>query len=818
MAWTYDEAENLYTVSVDELASLVATLDDNTPETPYYFDITGVTDDNVSSIYEILPPPEYSGDDSEVEGARYGIYFGLKESVGSWQSTYFEGFYSIISIEGDFTSVTEGGFGMSQQLVFVNADFSNMTSVFEYGGVECEFFNGCISLQSISGSDFSSLNEAGLTTVQPFGGTKITSIDLGIFASQERMSNFFRSCTTLRNVTCSRQLACENEAVNMFRDCTSLESVDCRYFNNIINTESMFQGCTSLVAIDISNFTSLTSAKKMFYGCTALMSVDTSNFANVTTTEGTFSGCTSLTTIDASNFSSVTNATDMFKGCSALRNVNNPDFSSVLTAKYMFQGCTLLSEIDTSSFTSVTYASYMFNRCTALTTIDTSGFTSVIDAVGMFNYCTSLSSIDISNLVSLTTATQMFQNCTALSNINLSGLTSLVTAHNMFQDCTSLTTIDTSSLSSVRYAISMFEGCTALEEIKYWGFITLVYYSNMFSGCTSLTNVYKKATNSYTSSMDTEISNLRTFINTTLGMTDVNVSYIFTSDEVTVPASLVDNYLSNTTDEDNVFNFEITDFTGSYLIGAATAVSGSVQYQLQQHLDKTINLLNLTLGSASTDTSAEYCFAGCTNINSIEIVSAPYITDINNIFNGCTGITTFDMSAFTNITDASSAFEGTSSLDTVTGFDIPVDATVTNMFQNSTVSSVSCPDLAEDEETWGMWHITPVENSDDFTIQRHVKTVDGVEVSTPVTITDYNTVLLMKLTDELYFGSVSDEEIAEVLETGFNLTNTDVTGEQLLSPYSDAMVLWAKESSELITNIVDREMSLSDSDFDDIFA
>ena len=245
-----------------------------------------------------------------------------------------------------------------------------------------EFFNGCETLETISGLEY--LNTANV----------------------EFMDNMFNGCSALKSLDLTNfNTANVTEMDNMFNGCSALTSLDLTKFNtaNVEFMYHMFDGCSALTSLDLTNFNTanVEYMNHMFEGCSALKSLDLTNFntAKVTNMSCMFNGCSALTSLDLTNFNTanVTDMSSMFSGCSALKSLDLTNFNTakVEIMYMMFNGCSALESLDLTNFNTakVEYINDMFYGCSALTTIYVSDkfvTTKVISGSDMFTGCEKL--------------------------------------------------------------------------------------------------------------------------------------------------------------------------------------------------------------------------------------------------------------------------------------------------------------------------------------------------------------------------------------------------------------------------------------------
>ena len=245
-----------------------------------------------------------------------------------------------------------------------------------------EFFNGCETLETISGLEY--LNTANV----------------------EFMDNMFNGCSALKSLDLTNfNTEKVTEMDNMFNGCSALKSLDLTNFNtaNVEFMYHMFDGCSALTSLDLTNFNTanVEYMNNMFEGCSALKSLNLTNFntENVTNMSCMFMGCSGLESLNLTNFNTenVTDMSSMFSGCSALKSLDLTKFNTakVEIMYMMFNGCSALESLDLTNFNTakVEYINDMFSGCSALTTIYVSDkfvTTKVINGSDMFTGCEKL--------------------------------------------------------------------------------------------------------------------------------------------------------------------------------------------------------------------------------------------------------------------------------------------------------------------------------------------------------------------------------------------------------------------------------------------
>ena len=221
------------------------------------------------------------------------------------------------------------------------------------------------------------------------------------------LREFFNGCETLETISGLEYLNTANVEFmdNMFNGCSALKSLDLTKFNtaNVEFMYHMFDGCSALTSLDLTNFNTanVEYMNNMFEGCSALKSLNLTNFntENVTNMSCMFMGCSGLESLNLTNFNTenVTDMSSMFSGCSALKSLDLTKFNTakVEIMYMMFNGCSALESLDLTNFNTakVEYINDMFSGCSALTTIYVSDkfvTTKVINGSDMFTGCEKL--------------------------------------------------------------------------------------------------------------------------------------------------------------------------------------------------------------------------------------------------------------------------------------------------------------------------------------------------------------------------------------------------------------------------------------------
>ena len=416
-----------------------------------------------------------------------------------------------------------------------------------------EFFNGCETLETISGLEY--LNTAKVTDMGNMfhGCSALESLNLTNFntANVEFMDNMFYGCSALESLDLTNfntenvtNMSC------MFYGCSALESLNLTNFNteNVTGMSYMFNGCSALKSLDLTNFNTakVWDMSCMFYGCSALKSLDLTNFntAKVTHMNDMFYGCSALTTIYASgkfDTDNVINGSDMFTGCEKLKGYNDSktdhtfangyftpvfDYAEFATGTLTFRrslskpaGAYDLNEgnnepgwltqkeniykvVFDASFAKArpTSCYKWFWSCdvTQIEGIENLNTEEVTNMHSMFSGCLYLTSLDVSKFDTqkVEDMSDMFASCTDLKSLDVSNFDTqkVKDMNDMFYHCPSLTSLDVSNFDTqnVEDMSFMFSSCFGLTSLDLSNFDTkeVTNMSNMFWNSSALKTIY----------------------------------------------------------------------------------------------------------------------------------------------------------------------------------------------------------------------------------------------------------------------------------------------------------------------------------------
>ena len=577
-----------------------------------------------------------------------------------------------------------------------------------------EFFNGCETLETISGLEY--LNTA-----------KVTD-----------MGNMFHGCSALESLNLANFNTANVEFMdNMFYGCSALESLDLTNFNteNVTNMSCMFYGCSALESLNLTNFNTenVTGMSYMFNGCSALKSLDLTNFntAKVTHMNDMFYGCSALTTIYASgkfDTDNVINGSDMFTGCKSLKGYSDSktghtfancgmdgyftpggcgyaeyDLSSkTLTFRYKGvkpEGAYALNEgasepgwltykneikevVFNASFANArpTSCYYWFSSCKNLTDIEgieNLNTENVTNMNSMFDRCSALTSLDLTNFntAKVSDMSYMFMGCTALTTIFVSDkfVTDLVTSSdNMFHMCINL-------IGAIEYDGSKSDHTYANYENGYFspegGFLVYAEFDNATGTLTFRRGLSKPA-----GAYDLNVGN-----NTPEWSTqkeDINKVVFDASFANARPTSCCKWFdeCKNLTDIEGIENLNTEKVTnmGSMFSYCFALTSLDVSNFNTQNVEDMSYMFNVCIRLTSLNVSnfdtqkvkdMSSMFYNCTGLTSLDLsnFNTQNVENMGSMFSWCIGLTSLNVSNFDtqNVKDMSYMFWNSSALTTI---------------------------------------------------------------------------------------------------------------------------------------------------------
>jgi len=635
-----------YSVStIDELSTLLSSLETNTVETAYSIELDSFSSDMLSSV------------NTKIKNAKKYVAI----SFNNYQSTVigssaFSNCESLTSIEipSSVTSIGDGAFQYCHALSSIEIP-SSVTSIGNYA------FQYCTALTSIEiPSSVTSIGDraflfcSALTSIEI--PDTIASIGNYAFSSCKSLSSIeipssvtsigdgaFQECIALTSIEIPSSVTSLGSEV--FRICTKLASVTIPDSITSIG-DRLFSNCESLTSIEIpSSVTSIGS--EVFESCTKLASVTIPD--SITSIgDRAFQKCSALTSIEIP--SSVTSlGSEVFDSCTKLASVTIPD-SITSIGDRAFQSCIALTSIEIpSSVTNI--EDWLFNNCKSLTSIE---IPDTIASIGnyAFSSCESLSSIEIPSSVT-SIGNYAFQNCPTLGPVLIHDITDL--GNDVFKKCHSSTIYTDGSLETVVKILQAIK--TAGNHGVYRCSKVCIEAPEGFSVKASreITLPYDKKQeclfwnyiNGDSAQLDTVTSENPLKINVT-NVTG-EFSSAFSTDEIT-------HYDcgQEPTDTESLESDVITEAKTFYCDYSSTSLGDTVTsinctgdtYLIKAPKCSSQNLTNVdnAYKDCSSLTDASGAFRDCANLDSADSVfeGCTSLTDISSIFEGCTSLSSAD--------------------------------------------------------------------------------------------------------------------------------------------------------------------------------
>ena len=318
MAWSYDSETEIYTVAFSELTDLLNSLEQNTVDTPYKLNVTGLSASNC-----------YTNTGSATNCSAFGLAIkGTGKFVDLSPTTIPNTSY----MRSFMTNATE--------LVVAPTPHTNC-QYFEYA------FYGCTNLKAMPTlpANTNNLNYCFLAC------SSLTEVS-NIPANVRYMQHCFQGCDNLETMPTFLNTGATLDLTNCFMNCEKLKytttiptgarsMVECfAYCLLLEETPEMGNGATDLT--------------RCFLHCTSLKKANLLP-TTVTNMTGCFYECTLLETVE-----NVPRATgyikECFYGCSALERINLWDYNSISTgdnySKDCFTDCDSLAHIYVNGYNS----------------------------------------------------------------------------------------------------------------------------------------------------------------------------------------------------------------------------------------------------------------------------------------------------------------------------------------------------------------------------------------------------------------------------------------------------------------------------------
>ena len=459
---------------------------------------------------------------------------------------------------------------------------------------------------------------------------------------------------------------------------------------------------------------------------------------------------------------------DTYTGCTNLKKVViDVEFSASST---VFNGCSSLGEVYFNK--GVRTSPSMFINITSLKTYYALFVKNSLASA--FKGCTALESVEIGTLSHTTDASSAFEGCTSLENVTIGTIETYSTISSlnlnyMFKDCVSLENFP--DLDFTANAITMsgtFEGCTKLVESP-----------DLPSNVTTIEGAFYNCT----------------FLEEapTIPSSVTNVDYTFYGCSKLTQAPTIPSGIQSM----------IATFRDSGITQAPTIPSGVID------LSDCFNGTHITQAPTIPNgvTTLYSCFI------ETDIVVAPSIpssvTSMNYAFYGCTSLKTVP-NVPSSVTTMEECFEGCSNLEVVERFEVPL-STITQDYHNCWQMFGGCTKLrqighkTEPSESWHVFSLSIGSSSVEGTVYG-VNTNKQITTATiPSTSITKSSIRLPVLTDELWFPSgLQASEIEDVIEDMLNY-KYGVFNKQVIPPDDKYLILWADEDenhrAKVITNI-----------------
>ncbi len=525
-----------------------------------------------------------------------------------------------------------------------------------------EFFNGCETLETISGLEY--LNTAKVTNMSFmfYGCSALTSLDL---------TNFNTAKVT--------------DMSYMFYGCSALTSLDLTNFNTakVKFMDNMFNGCSALTTIYASDkfvTDNVSYGSDMFTGCKSLKDYSESKtghtFANCGTTGYFTSGGCGYAEYDLSSKT----LTFRYKGVKPARaydlNVGNN------TPEWSTQKEDINKVVFDASFANArpTSCYYWFSSCKNL--IDIEGIENlntenVTNMNSMFDRCSALTSLDLTNFntAKVSDMSYMFMGCTALTTIFVSDkfVTDLVTSSdNMFHMCINL-------IGAIEYDGSKSDHTYANYENGYFspegGFLVYAEFDNATGTLTFRRGLSKPA-----GAYDLNVGN-----NTPEWSTqkeDINKVVFDASFANARPTSCCKWFdeCKNLTDIEGIENLNTEKVTnmGSMFSYCFALTSLDVSNFNTQNVEDMSYMFNVCIRLTSLNVSnfdtqkvkdMSSMFYNCTGLTSLDLsnFNTQNVENMGSMFSWCIGLTSLNVSNFDtqNVKDMSYMFWNSSALTTI---------------------------------------------------------------------------------------------------------------------------------------------------------
>lgn len=675
MAWSYNEETGIYSVSFSELPDLLNTLEQNTRDTPYKLDVTGVTADDLdssgttgtlgyyirnTSLFIDLSPTTLPALSFMTESFSYcATLVKAPDVAGAYMRyTFFRSGIEVtptITCTSEIFQSLEGCFAECTHLKHAIAP----ASLSSYGDSFFHTFHGCTALEDItftktpdtsSGSDGVLADCTSLRLISVSNSSMQTSMKN--FLTSQQANNSFPSTINVNSVVLLTTYDVDTDTYTVpFSELATLLN---NFPQNTVDTPYKLN-VTGLVASNInSSGTSGTFGNIIKENLTKYVDLSNTVLPSVTDVSYAFSACTNI--VLAPQVTSGTKGLqNWFSNCTNLK--VTPELpNTILSMRYAFEYCSNLETI-TNIPTSVTYMENCFRSCEKIH-YSPSIPASVRNMSNCFAYADLYETpVMASGVTDLTSCFSYNENLTKANTIP----TSVTNMSNCFKQCTSLAIVENIPRQTTRIDYCFF-GCSALERINLWDYNSVstgdTYSKDCFTNCNSLAHIY---VNGYASSSRT---NLITFLKNrkTNGyfpsdITPADIVFYGYTEGYSIAFSNLNNYLTylepNTVD--NPYKLTVTGLSVSNVNTSAT--SGSLGYVIA-HNTKYLDLSLTSLHANQTTmkerfnectylvvspnipnnvTDMEACYGGCHNLKTPPTLSTK-TTNMKDCFVYCTSL------------------------------------------------------------------------------------------------------------------------------------------------------------------------------------
>ena len=788
---------------------------ENTIETPYEIEITGV--------------PQITWFDRSDTTDTIGYI--LKNHRNKYVSIEFSN-----TVKNITTSLVSMEYAFYNCSNLVNIDISAFENVESMNHT----FTYCASLKL---DNIKSLKNVIDLSYMFMGCTSLEVIAMDGLQFVNDITKLFMGCTALRYVTMNSIGTMADKSLvigDTFTDCYNLESVS---INNILNANdlrNLFFNLQSLISVEARDLKNLTNVYRMFRDCTSLTSVDLTGSTNITNAEQMFYGCTSLTEVD-DVFYHLISALDMFNGCTSLKNIELLSLVNIDDASSMFRGCTSLTEITLSSLVKIGDANAMFLNCTSLTNYHFDSLQTLMNPSAMFNSCSSLQEIvlnaEIFNNKTTTTVQPLTNGCTALQSITLSkiscdsavffssdsntpvlknvvlkGYDSSMSSNFDFSVLPALETFEVENFPYVKNIYT--KNLTHLKKVRILNFLRLTKLSSYgFSTNIALEDVEIKQTPvlDNAEALFQGCVNLKNVvIDDTSFPNTYNTKYMF---DGCINLKSVDlNCFSAVKNADFMFsgctsltNIDLSKFTSLTTAsnmflnctGLKNVTLNNLSIETTDHMfELCTSLETVNIGNFTTS-NCDMIFKGCSSLKVVNISSLFSPSSCTGMFMRCSSLESIDLSNL-SVDSVEALFSQCTALKEVHGWNIPQSATMTDCFNECvSIEHIYINSPIKDDTQYHAWFLTKDEDNNQTGVK--IFNIDGTSNTTVVPSSgDYDYSVTGKV-DEIYSGSsITESDIEKVIATKYPMTQN----KDAIDPTKDGFVLWAKEGSEVRTNII----------------